>query len=343
MHRWLIVGIAFSIFGSFITGINEAAAQNPPPPAATTARAVAWNPDGAWIARAFQNGTVDVVNVYTGATVFTFSNGQSPATALAWRPGAGSTKLVGAIAGSVYVWDVLTANILFTLPTSGATIDSLDWTTQNGDKIVGTSFDGPSPNLRVWDASTGQLTFSKGIGQLSTASWNPNGTRLVIGDALGIKTVNLSTGQVQMLSANSYELSFVQTVAWSPDGTKIADSGVFGQVTFWNASTGEFIAYSEVTRDVVNWIAWSNDSTRLASASWDGTVRIWNAANGDLIRTIEPDNGRVFAVDWSPDDSQIVVGSENGTVQLFSAPNLPVTLTPHLNRLFKRGITPTCD
>ena len=128
-----MIALIIIILGS----VNSAVyAQDPPPPASTTVRAVAWNPDGLWIARAFQNGTVDVINADTGATVFTFNNSESPATALAWRPGAGSTKLVAAINGSVYVWNVSSTTILLTLPTSGAAIYSLDWSTQNGDKIV---------------------------------------------------------------------------------------------------------------------------------------------------------------------------------------------------------------
>ena len=311
----------------FGTSVPANAQQNPPPPAATSPRSIAWNPDGVWIARAFQNGTVDVVNANTGATVFSYNNGQSPATAVTWRPGAGSTKLAAAVGNSIYFWDIPNTSILYTLPGPGGNIDSLDWTTQNGDKLASASFEATSPNLRIWDMSNRQLIFSVGVGQLSTASWNAIGTKLVIGDGLGIKTFDLSTGQVQMLSANSVELSAVRSVAWSPDGTKIADSGVFGQVTFRNASNGQFIAYSEPTRDLVNWIAWSNDSTRLASASWDGTVRVWNAANGVLIDTIQPGNGRVFSVDWSPDNSKLVVGSENGAVQIFPAMNIcPRTL-----------------
>nr|MBA3874626.1 hypothetical protein [Anaerolineae bacterium] len=300
---------------------------NPPPPASTTVRAVAWNPDGLWIARAFQNGTVDVINADTGAIVFTFNNGQSPATALAWRPGTGSTKLAAAVNSKAYIWDVPNAAIILTLPTSGAVIYSLDWTTQNGDKIVGATYDGPAPNLRVWDASTGQLAFSKGLVDLATASWNPNGTKLAIGSGLGIETVDTGTGQDQLLSANSYELSPVTSVAWSPDGSKIANSGVLGQVTFYNASTGQFIAYSEPSRSFVRWIAWSNDSTKLASASWDGTIRIWNAVDGSLLNTIELNVGRIFAVDWSPDDSHIVFGAEDGTVQIISPFTVIVTPT----------------
>ncbi len=290
-------------------------------PASTTVRAVAWNPDGIWIARAFQNGTVNIVNINTGATVFTFNNGQSPATALAWRPGAGSTKLAAAIGNNIYLWDVPNTTSFYVLDSPGGTVDSLDWTTQNGDKLASASFDADSPNLRVWDTTNGQLTFGVGIDQLGIASWNSNGTQLVIGGGLTIETVDPITSQIQMLSSNSFELSAVRSVAWSPDGTKIADSGVFGQVTFRNASNGQFIAYSEPSRSLVNWISWSNDSTRLASASWDGTVRIWKAANGALLSTIQPNNGRVFSVDWSPDNSQIVVGSENGAVQIFPAPS----------------------
>lgn len=320
-HLVFITLICISLFS-----IKDVIAQNPPPPSITTVRSVAWNPDGIWIARAFQNGTVEVLNTSTNTVIFSFNNGQSPATALAWRPGTGSTQLAASIGNNVYIWNIPNTSIIFTLSASG-NINSLDWTTQGGEKLVGAAFNGSSPNLRIWNPSNGQQIFGKGIGQLSTASWNPTGTLLVVGDGLGVKILNPSNSQLNLLSANSLELSFIQSVAWSPDGTKIATSGVFGQVTIWNAVTGQFMFYTERSRYVVNWLSWSNDSSKLASASWDGTVRLWNANTGAELGVIQSSGERVFAVDWSPDNTKLVYGTENGISPIISISNVTSSQT----------------
>ncbi|MBA3874024.1 MAG: hypothetical protein H0X30_33240, partial [Anaerolineae bacterium] len=79
IYSLLLVTVSFVSPTPTPTPFVTSEPANPPPPASTTVRAVDWNPDGIWIARAFQNGTVDVINADTGTTVFTFNNGQSPA------------------------------------------------------------------------------------------------------------------------------------------------------------------------------------------------------------------------------------------------------------------------
>ncbi len=321
-----------SIFIISLFTLIPASAQNAPPIALTAIRAVAWHPGGNWIARAFQNGTVDVIDVSDGSTIFSFTDGTSePARALAWQPDSETAFLAAAVGEMVYMWDMPNDSPMTTIAW-GLPARSLDWTVQGGDKLAGASFTefGPFPNrtssdLSVWDPFSGNLIFDQGVGQLARASWGPDGDRLIVGSGLAIRTVDIITYEVELLSPNSLELSAVQSVAWSPDGTRIASSGIFGQVSFWDGVTGQFISYTEETRLSVYWLAWSHDSSKLASASGDGTVRIWDGATGQKLNEIQLHAGRVFAVDWSPDGTQIVYGTEDGTMGIVEAlPESPV-------------------
>jgi WD40 repeat protein len=67
----------------------------------------------------------------------------------------------------------------------------------------------------------------------------------------------------------------VVTVAWSPDGTRIASGSNDGTAQVWDAANGGngYTYRGHVGR--VNTVAWSPDGTRIASGSADQTVQVW--------------------------------------------------------------------
>ncbi len=106
--------------------------------------------------------------------------------------------------------------------------------------------------------------------------------------------------------------SFVNAVAWSPDGKSIASVSYDAQV--WDAATGKTL----VTRGYsVNAVAWSPDSKRIASGSRDQTVQVWDAADGGNVYTYRGHSAWVTAVAWSPDGKRIASGSRDQTVQVW--------------------------
>ena len=69
----------------------------------------------------------------------------------------------------------------------------------------------------------------------------------------------------------------VNSVAWSPDGTRIASAST-RTAQVWEAVSGnELLTYTGHRGFVVYCVAWSPDGTRIASASFDQTVQIWAA------------------------------------------------------------------
>jgi WD40 repeat protein len=77
--------------------------------------------------------------------------------------------------------------------------------------------------------------------------------------------------------------SWVNAVAWSPDGKLIAsgsgnnfdrDSGD-NTVQVWNASDGSHMFTFRGHSDRVLSVAWSPDGKRIASGSYDKTVQVW--------------------------------------------------------------------
>jgi WD40 repeat protein len=109
----------------------------------------------------------------------------------------------------------------------------------------------------------------------------------------------------------------VNSVAWSPDSTRIVSGSYDGTVRIWDAVTGELQQTLTGHTDYVESVAWSPDSTRIVSGSRDKTVRIWDAVTGELQQTLTGHTDWVRSVAWSPDSSRIVSGGDDNTVRIW--------------------------
>ncbi|KAF7973362.1 hypothetical protein HWV62_15539 [Athelia sp. TMB] len=108
----------------------------------------------------------------------------------------------------------------------------------------------------------------------------------------------------------------VQSVAFSPNGERIASGSNDNAVRIWDSHTGKLIAGPfEGHHNWVMSIAFSPDGERVASGAEDMTIRIWDAWTGELLAgPFEGHTGGVNSVAYSPDGQRIVSGSADRTV-----------------------------
>ncbi|HEU5198172.1 MAG TPA: WD40 repeat domain-containing protein [Ktedonobacterales bacterium] len=266
-----------------------------------SANMLAWSPDGTRLAvmieKINQGVTVEVWDATTGKQLSTYSDQFADGCCLAWSPDG---KQI-----AVAVYPIL----LPSTPADPNTIRILDAAT-------GTL-------LRAFDQDTNQqFTFAHAL------SWVPDGAQLeLLADTQSQPGLtNATTVVVQswdaltgkLLSAypaplQSQSLTYINAVAWSPDGKKMAASGTDGKVLVWDATTGQvLLTYSGHTNTVFA-LVWSPDGRFLASGSADTTVQVWDATTGKLVYRYQGHANEVHSLAWSPDSKRVVSGSSNSS------------------------------
>jgi WD40 repeat protein len=123
----------------------------------------------------------------------------------------------------------------------------------------------------------------------------------------------------------------VLSVAWSPDGTRIASASADRTVQVWEVKSGNLLLTYNGHKSFVLSVAWSPDGTRIASASDDKTVQVWEVESGRPLLTYNRHAGSVWSVAWSPDGTRIASASFDKTAQVWEAKsgNLLLTYREH--------------
>jgi WD40 repeat protein len=276
---------------------------------------VACSGDGAFVASASKDTTVQVWDTATGGnTAATYTGHSDSVTSVAWSPDQ-KHIVSGSDDHSARVWNAADGSNLFTYTSHTDAVNAVGWS-PDGTRIASGSSD---HTVQVWAYANGSnpVTYSSHTDAVYALSWSPDSSRIASGSAD-------STVQVWNAADGSQPFTFtlhsaaVFAVAWSPDGSMIASGGADKTVRIWKSIDGTPIYIYGGHSNIVSGLAWSPDGTLIASASQDGTVQVWGATDGSQPFTYSGHSAAVNTAAWLPDPvTQVVSGSADTTVQIW--------------------------
>jgi WD40 repeat protein len=278
--------------------------------------AVAFSPDGKSLAVALgtvAQGAVVIVDAGTGkvSRLLTDPPLAAACDAVAFSPD-GKRLVAGTQERVVRVWDVASGKEVLKLGGHGLTVSDVVFS-RDGRRIASMSggylWGAPIkpqpnplnllddsdrkavPNLKIWDAATGQELLTVGLPRIQT----PPITRFF---SFG----KGPTGTMRFPKA--------QSLAISPDGKVIAIGSPSNEVRLISATNGKELRVLKGHALMPRTFAFSPDARRLVSGSVDGTIRIWDVATGQVILTLRQ-RGGIRSLVFSDDGQKIVAAGDN--------------------------------
>ncbi|KFA70758.1 hypothetical protein S40288_09228 [Stachybotrys chartarum IBT 40288] len=110
----------------------------------------------------------------------------------------------------------------------------------------------------------------------------------------------------------------VNSVAFSPDGQRLASASDDKTVKIWDTETGQCISTLKGHSARISTVAWSYDAAQLASASSDKTIKIWNLLMSQCISTLEGHSDSISTVAWSHDAAWLISASKDETAKIWN-------------------------
>src|SRR5438045_6021755 len=100
----------------------------------------------------------------------------------------------------------------------------------------------------------------------------------------------------------------VWTVAFHPDGRRLASGGTEGDVRLWDVSTGKETACLQAKRRAIRALAFTPDGERLLTAGNDHLWRIWRLDSDEELVSLRDRPVAVWSLAVAPDGRTVAIG-----------------------------------
>jgi WD40 repeat protein len=256
--------------------------------------ALAFSPDGRWLASGARDGLIRVWAVQDLLTISATSLPPAPV----WQVEAhqkGVNSLVYSPDGK--------------------------WLASGGNDAV----------ARLWDSTTGDPLgmIIGGSYAVPSIAFSPDGSTLAIANG---EYIRLRDPSSERITGTLLSETPIYTIEYSPDGRLLASGDISNGVQIWDPSlafrTGlevyptplKLSGHSSLStsfRALVWDIAFNPDGSILASAGGDKTIHVWDPANGNLVKSLDGHQDAVTCLSFSPDGKILTTGGLDGKLILW--------------------------
>ncbi|MBY0228327.1 MAG: hypothetical protein K2W96_03495 [Gemmataceae bacterium] len=303
-HKERVWGVAFSPDGKRLASVSGSFQQENEPGEAkvwdldsgksrpigeltASAQAVAWSPDGKWIALGQRDGQAFLVDPTTGKEKHVLKAGNGGARSAAFSSD-GSVLVTGDSGGDIKLWDAATGKEKQAIkgPPSG---------------VNGVAFSPDGGTLAACTRPTGRAA----------------------GEVWIFKKKGAEFAFAGKLKGNKQS---ILSLAFSPDGKEIATGGGFyrqaGEIVVWDAAALKPRLLLGGHRDWIETVGFSHDGKSLLTAGGSveggGEARVWDIVPGGWHKA-DAHKGQISAAAWSPDGSKLVTGGYDRALRVWDA------------------------
>ena len=294
--------------------------------------AVAFSPDGRYLATAGDDGVIILWNTATIESLFTLAKHDKAVTSLVFSPD--SKRFVSADrSGRVKLWEVASGIEIDSFTFEKPPVYALAFSVDGGVIAIGgetgpVCFWMPRSSAKVrWVPALGDRVFS--------LAFRPDGKGLVVGSNKGLtlwkdgQMTFTEVGRISSLDV-SHDCSLL---VFSSDLIFNKAHANLGYLDLGNDTNSAWMAHHESIRSVD-----ISPDNLIASASSDGTIRLWRIPSAgesryQLACALEGHKMALTAVAFSPDGQMLASASKDKTVRLWEVDPAPSKmLLPHIKK-----------
>jgi WD40 repeat protein len=212
----------------------------------------------------------------------------------------------------------------------------------DGSRLAVGEFSG---EIRILDGNSFELrqTFKIEKSRATQLAFRPNGKQLAASRFGGISLFDLTDGGTTTVLPSK---NWYWSIAWSPDGTRIAGGSPQGRIDLWDPDTQVKTSWSRPHGSWIDGLEFHPDGTRLASASKDRKVVVsrilGNELSGEGRLVFAGHEGWIWEARFLPGGEELVLYSEDGTVKIWDlhADSLSLAFEAHTNSVDAVAFSP---
>jgi WD40 repeat protein len=299
-----------------------------------------FSPDGKQILTAAADNTARLWSAHDGALVAALEGHKGEVLKALFSPD-GTRIVTGSSDGTARLWDTATGSLIDVLRAHESTpFKTRGYVSEvafspDSTRLITVSRSDHEP--RVWDAKTGKQisTLAGHDFEVTCVAFSADSKFIVTGEhGHPVRVWDPSSGAAlaqlgRTLGKIEVDSTPVESVSFSPDGTKVFVGYDSGMIQIWDwkknrkVGQGEFVFKAHDAG--VSSIAFSPDAQNFVTSSADGTARTWSTKDdpptdviGTPIAILRGHQGPVRSAVYSPNGDLILTASSDNTARVWS-------------------------